>query len=133
MRLSNFSRMVLLAFACITLATCNKPDPSAPAATKPPQSAATSTPDQFAVVRGIYAKNCASCHGETAEGKTVEVEGKKIKAPPLRSGHALDHSDKDFSRQITEGGDGMPAFKKKMSQQEIEDMIKFIRKEFQHK
>jgi mono/diheme cytochrome c family protein len=129
----NLFKVVLIIFAGIVLVACSKPDPAPPASPPPSQSAATQTPDQFAVVRGIYAKECASCHGETAEGKTVEVEGKKIKAPPLRSGHALNHSDKDFSQQITKGGDGMPAFEKKMSAKEIEDMIRFIRKEFQNK
>jgi mono/diheme cytochrome c family protein len=45
----------------------------------------------------------------------------------------LKDSDKEFSEQIHEGGDGMPAFKDKLSAQEIADLVKFIRREFQGK
>jgi mono/diheme cytochrome c family protein len=34
---------------------------------------------------------------------------------------------------ITNGEEAMPAFKAKMSQQEIADMVKFVRKNFQGK
>jgi len=34
-------------------------------------------------------------------------------------------------KQIEKGGDGMPAFKGKLSAQQITDMISFIRHEFQ--
>jgi mono/diheme cytochrome c family protein len=131
----NLSRLVLIAFACAFCATaCNKPEQAAPGTTPPKLNAipsASVTPDAFANTRGIYGKLCSSCHGETGEGKTVEVEGKKIKAPSLRTGHALTHSDDDFVKQITKGGDGMPAYADKISADGIQDMVRFIRKEFQ--
>ena len=51
--------------------------------------------------------------------------------PSLREGHALRHPDSDFLKQITKGGDGMPAFKDKLKPEEIDDLIRFIRHEFQ--
>ena len=131
----NRSRFVLIAIAlAFCTAACNKTEPATTGTSTPKQAASpvvTGTPDAFAATRGNYAKHCASCHGETGEGKTVEVEGKKIKAPSLRTGHALNHSDADFVKQINKGGDGMPAFADKMSAQEIEDMVRFIRHDFQ--
>src|SRR5439155_22920837 len=53
------------------------------------------------------------------------------KVPNLREGHALKHPDSEFVKQITKGGDGMPAFGQKLKPEEINDMVRFIRHEFQ--
>jgi len=131
----NLSRLAMLAIASGALITaCSKTDQ---VTTVTPQSSPASspavqaTPDEFATVRTTFAKECAVCHGDTGEGKTAMIEGKKIKAPSLRTGHALNHSDADFVKQITKGGDGMPAFEKKLTPKQIDDMVRFIRKEFQ--
>lgn len=99
----------------------------------PASSAPTAIPDEFASARSNFAKNCVVCHGEKAEGGTVTLEGKKLKVPSLRKGHALDHSDEKLAKQIREGDDEMPAFKDKLNSQEINDLVRFIRKEFQGK
>lgn len=121
---------MLLVFALLTACT-RSPAASDQRARPAGSPAATSTPDQFAATRQIYAKDCAVCHGDTGEGKTATVEGKRIKAPSLRSGHALNHPDEDFVKQIKKGGDGMPAFETKRSQAEIDELVRFIRQEFQ--
>src|SRR5712692_3024258 len=93
--------------------------------------AATATPDEFAASRAAYMKNCKECHGEKGDGGRVKLEdGTKLKVPSLREGHALHHPDSDFLKQITKGGDGMPAFKDKLKPEEIDDLIRFIRHEF---
>jgi len=58
-------------------------------------------------------------------------DGTKLRVPSLREGHAMRHPDSDFEKQIKEGGDGMPAFKDKLNQQQVDELIKFIRAEFQ--
>ena len=45
----------------------------------------------------------------------------------------LKHADEEFVEQITEGDEGMPAFKDKLSPEEMNDLVRFIRKEFQGK
>ena len=127
--------LIAIAFALSTTACTNTAPatPGTPAPTPAASPAASATADPFAATRQVFTKRCASCHGETGEGKTVEVDGKKIKAPPLRTGHALGHPDADFVKQINKGGDGMPAFADKMSAKEIDDMVRFIRKEIQGK
>ena len=95
-------------------------------------SASQSTPDQFAGVRAIYDKECKSCHGQNGAGGPVKLEdGTKLKVPSFREGHALRHPDADYLKQITKGGDGMPAFDKKLTPEQMNDLIKFIRREFQ--
>jgi mono/diheme cytochrome c family protein len=92
----------------------------------------SSTPDQFAAVRTSYEKNCKLCHGANGEGGPVKLDdGTKLKVPSLREGHALKHPDSDFVKQITKGGDGMPAFGEKLKPEEINDLVRFIRHEFQ--
>ena len=95
-------------------------------------SSAQSTPDQFAGVRAIYDKECKSCHGQNGAGGPVKLEdGTRLKVPTFREGHALRHPDSDYLKQITKGGDGMPAFEKKLAPEQMNDLIKFIRHEFQ--
>lgn len=122
----------LVVIACADASrTTNSPAPSA--AQTPAATTATATPDELAAARANYQKTCIACHGETGEGGPVTVEGKRLKVPSFKAAHALKDSDKDFTEQIKEGGDGMPAFKDKLSEQEIADLVKFVRKEFQGK
>ena len=113
------SRLALITFAVALTSACSRESsvatnktPPAPASTPVASSA---TPDVFAAARETYAKRCATCHGEKGEGGAAVVEGKKIKGPSLRSGHALTHPDEDYVKQIVKGGDGMPAFGSKLS------------------
>jgi mono/diheme cytochrome c family protein len=80
-----------------------------------------------------FEKNCSVCHGEKGHGGPVEVEGRKLKVPSLREGRVLNHTDQKFVKQISEGDDEMPAFKDKLSAEEINYLVRFIRKELQGK
>ncbi len=127
--------LILATLAFVTLG-CNNPgsvttNNSQPAGST--VSAPTATPDELAAARANFKTHCLACHGEKGEGGRVEVEGKKLKVPALREGHALDHPDEKFVKQITEGDDDMPAFKDKLKPEEINDLVRFIRKEIQGK
>ena len=98
-----------------------------------PVVVATATPDELAAARGLYSKNCESCHGEKGEGGLVKVEDKRLKVPSFKMGHALKHTDEEFIKQITKGGDGMPAFKDKLKPEQMQELVNFVRKEFQGK
>lgn len=129
-------RLIALAAAAAFLftAACKNEQTNTAANTSPNSNRATSqsTPDQFAAARGIYEKNCKECHGPNGTGGPVKLQdGTKLKVPTLREGHALHHKDAEFVKQITKGGDGMPAFADKLKPEEITDLIKFIRHEFQ--
>ena len=87
------------------------------------------TPD---VVRINFAKHCASCHGE-GDAAVVKVNDKTLRVPSLRKGHALDHTDEQLGQQIADGDDEMPAFKDKLSPEEIKELVRYIREEFQRK
>lgn len=102
-------------------------------ATATPASKAIATPDEFAFARANYAKHCSACHGDEGKGGLVKVENTKLKVPSLREGHATEHPDEKLVKQITNGGDGMPKFKDKLSPEEINAMVRFVRHEFQGK
>ena len=115
-------------------AACKHETTNTAAKTSPNSNRTTSqsTPDQFAAVRTIYEKNCKECHGQNGEGGPVKLaDGTRLKVPTLRAGHALRHTDPEFGKQISMGGDGMPAFGDKLRPEEKNGLIKFIRREFQ--
>ena len=128
----NVRRLVLLAvpLAFFTVA-CNKAAVSTNSNPKSTSTAAA-TPDAFAAARATFVKNCQKCHGEQGTGGPVKLEdGTKLKVPSFREGHALHHPDSDYLKQINKGGEGMPAFKDKLTPQQIDELVRFIRHEFQ--
>jgi mono/diheme cytochrome c family protein len=125
----------LLVFALLMITACSpaltENVNKAAVTTAPPK--ATATPDEFAIARANYAKHCSACHGDEGKGGLVKVEDKKLKVPSLTEGHALAHPDEKFVKQIANGGDGMPKFSDKLSPEEINAMVRFVRHEFQGK
>ncbi len=126
--------VLLAVFAVIIFALACKnqsPNSATPANNRTSNQA---TPDQFAATRKLYEKNCQNCHGANGEGGPVKLEdGTKLKVPSFHEGHAVRHPDSDYEKQITKGGDGMPAFGEKLKPEEMNDLIRFIRHEFQGK
>ena len=129
----NLKPLVLVPAALfVFMAGCQTDKTGNPPATINKTAPAPSTPDQFAAARASFDKNCKLCHGDNGAGGPVKLDdGTKLKVPSLREGHALRHPDSDFVKQITKGGDGMPAFGEKLKPEEINDLIRFIRHDFQ--
>jgi len=134
-------KLILLALTCVAIAlvvsacteTATPTSTNTSRAASPVAPTATATPDPLATARANYAKNCEGCHGPNGEGGLVKVDNKQIKVPSLKAAHAIKHTDDKISHMITNGEEEMPSFKDKMTQQEIADMVKFVRKEFQGK
>lgn len=93
---------------------------------------AAAASDDLAPARATYQAVCARCHQENGEGGTVEFnEGGTLKVPSFKTGHGLTHTEAQFARQIAKGGDGMPAFEKKLTPEQIGGLVRFIRQEIQ--
>jgi mono/diheme cytochrome c family protein len=123
-----FACVSILGVACANRTTTTSPNSN----TTKPASSAAATPDPLAEARGLFAKNCQTCHQPDGKGGPVKLDdGTRLRVPSLREGHALRHPDSDFRKQIEKGGDGMPAFKDKLSAQQIDGLIHFIRQEFE--
>ena len=123
-----FIAIALLATACTETATPT--NTSTPTAAAPAPSASV---DQFAAARANYTKNCEPCHGPNAEGGLVKVDNKRIKVPSLKAEHAIKHPDEKLAKMITNGEEEMPAFKDKLRPEEITELVRFIRTNFQGK
>ena len=110
-------------------ATTTNAQPS-PAAS--PKASVNPTPaDELAAAKTSYGQVCASCHGDSGEGGPVKIEGKMLKVPSLKEGHALKHSDEEFAKQISKGGGGMPPFKDKLTPEQINNLVRFIHRDIQ--
>ena len=129
------TRLVLLVVVTLAIGlACSRPPVDGPVQTLPsttasPQTAAAA--DEFAPTRAIFKEHCVQCHGENAAGGRVQVEGREIKVPNLTGEHARKPTDERIAAKISEGDDEMPAFKDKLTPQQIQDLVRFIRKEFQ--
>lgn len=132
--MKRLSIVVIAAAVAVFSVACDKTStsPNSNNTAGPSPATASATPDPFATTRAIYEKDCKECHGANGAGGPVKLaDGTKLKVPSLREGHALRHPDSDFTKQIEKGGDGMPAFKDKLKPEEVADLIRFIRQEFQ--
>ena len=135
-------KLIALALTCVALAlvvsACTEPaTPTNTSTSRTAASPAAPSPaasvDEFATARANYQKHCEGCHGPDATGGLVKVDKKQIKVPSLKADHALKHTDDQITKMITNGEEEMPAFKDKMSAQEIQDMVRYVRKQIQGK
>ena len=126
---------VVLLFVCalVFVSGCSQPANENVNRAQPATPVATATPDELAFARANYAKHCSTCHGDEGKGGRVKVEDVNLRVPSLTEGHALKHTDEKFVKQINNGGDGMPKFEDKLSPEEINALVRFIRHEFQGK
>ena len=128
----NWQKLTVLVSLNIFLLACSKSGAiktGDPSNSKSGPAVASATTDK---THEVFGKNCSVCHQASGEGGTVKLEDNtKLKVPSLKSDRAIRHSDKDYTSQILKGGDGMPAFKEKLKEAEINDLIRFIRREFQ--
>ena len=73
----------------------------------------------------IFKSKCAVCHGPSGNGDTTM--GKKLKARDLRSAEVQKQSDKEIYDWVANGKKKMPAYKAKLSKEEIEAVVALVR------
>jgi mono/diheme cytochrome c family protein len=94
--------------------------------------APASTPDELAQAAADYKNTCVKCHKADGAGGPFDNDGREVKVPDLRT-HGLKDPDKELAEQIAEGGDDMPPFKKKLDAERINNLVRYIRREFHHR
>ena len=124
----------IFAAACVgtnptNLAT-NNTAATTPAAT--PQPAATVLDDRAAGAK-LWAENCVACHKEDGTGGRVEIEGERLNVEDLTEDKIKKFTDERIAGYIANGvvDEGMPAFKDKLSDQQIRQLVTFIRSDIQ--
>jgi mono/diheme cytochrome c family protein len=136
MRLFKTSLVLLAAVAfyaaCNNTQTATNTNTGArPASASPTSSPApAATPDELASAAADYSQFCIKCHKADGTGGVVELDkGQKMKVPSLRE-HGKKDPDEHLARQIREGGDEMPPFKTRLDDQRINNLVRYIRREF---
>jgi cytochrome c6 len=75
--------------------------------------------------KNVFASKCAICHGPDGKGNTPI--GKSLKIADLRSEAVEKMPDADLKNVITNGKNKMPAFKGKLTDAQIDQVISYIR------
>ncbi|MDQ6786710.1 MAG: cytochrome c [Acidobacteriota bacterium] len=136
-----FAAFAIFVIACNQNASVNTNPPAnanaVSSANAPVQAEVTpAASDDLASARKIYSEKCVKCHKEDGTGGAVVFDdGTKIKAPNLTTDRQKTKPDSDYIGTIEKGAkeDGMPAFKGKISDDEIKNLVKYIRRNFQSK
>jgi cytochrome c6 len=78
------------------------------------------SPIAAADAKADYTAKCASCHG--ADGSKSMMGAK-----PLNGADVQGMSDADLNAAITNGKGKMPAYKGKLTDDQIKDLVKYVR------
>lgn len=73
---------------------------------------------------GLFAENCATCHGKDGRAKTIH--GRLVRARNFTDAQ-WQASDEKIIRAIQTGPKAMPAFQKKLSAAQIESLAAYVR------
>ena len=88
------------------------------------------TLDVAAEGKEIFAVNCQICHKEDGTGGPVTIDGKKLNPDNLTTDKMKAMTDEKLVGYVTNGveDEGMPAFKDKLSADEIKMVVSHVRK-----
>jgi cytochrome c6 len=73
----------------------------------------------------VYKAKCASCHGADGAGQTTI--GKKMALRDLRSAEVQKQSNAELTKIISDGKGKMPAYKAKVSADELKALVAYMR------
>jgi mono/diheme cytochrome c family protein len=76
-------------------------------------------------VASLYKTKCQACHG--ADGKADTPAGKKLGARDFKSPEVAKLSDAELFDITKKGKDKMPAYDKKLTDDQIKGLIQYIR------
>jgi cytochrome c6 len=72
----------------------------------------------------LYKAKCAGCHGADGSGSAM---GKKLGAHDFHSAEVQKMSDDELKTAIAEGKGKMPGYKRSLSEQQIKDLVAYVR------
>jgi cytochrome c6 len=73
----------------------------------------------------IFKGKCAMCHGQDAAGDTNM--GKMLKVPDLHSAEVQKRTEAELTEIVTKGKQKMPAYEGKLTKEQIEKVVAYIR------
>lgn len=84
-----------------------------------------SAPVQAQDAASLFKSKCAMCHGPDGGGDTPT--GKAMKVRDLRSADVQKQTDAELTGIITNGKNKMPAYKGKIEDAQIKQLVAFVR------
>lgn len=128
-------KILAVLFAGLTLAACEQADDSAASADSAPPNRYQDV-HQIARGQAVYVQHCLACHGAEGKGPSgdwrIRDAAGRFPPPPLDdSAHAWHHPTAvllDVIREGSPGGQGnMPAWKDRLSEQQMQDVVAYIK------
>ena len=80
---------------------------------------------QAAPAKDTFASRCAMCHGSNGSAQTTM--GKNLNIRDFHSADVQKQSDADLKTVITKGKGKMPAFESKLSGEQIDQLVGYLR------
>ena len=103
-------------------------DWSAPAKAKAMPNPVPATPQAIGAGMSIYMDRCQNCHGEDGDGKGERADKLSLAPADFTDAHAMSaQTDGELFWKISEGHKPMPAFGKKLTEQERWQLVDYIR------
>ena len=72
----------------------------------------------------LYKTSCASCHGPDGRGSAI---GKSLHAADFHSSQVQQQSDEQLAAVIAQGRGNMPPFGTRLSKDQIDGLVKYLR------
>ena len=73
----------------------------------------------------IFKSKCAMCHGPDGSGKTAM--GEKLNIRDLRSAEVQKQTDAELSQIVTKGKNKMPPYDAKLTKEQIDQLVAYLR------
>lgn len=99
------------------------------AAANTPANAATPEVAKSKSGKDLYTVNCMTCHKDSGKGGKVTVDGRTMDPDDITTAKMKAKSDEKLFGYIHDGieDEGMPAFKDKMTKDEISAVVQHVR------
>lgn len=77
----------------------------------------------------VYDLRCAKCHGETGAGnpKALETVCEGVDPLKLTLAGSARRTDADLRARILDGADDMPAYREKLTSEQVDALVAYIR------
>ncbi|MGB7202861.1 MAG: cytochrome c [Pyrinomonadaceae bacterium] len=118
-----------LAFSAIFAMACGQASNTAVDKVTPSTPAPTPVVSRAPDGKELFALNCMICHKESGKGGKVTIEGKSINPEDLTADKMKKMTDEKLIGYVRDGieDEGMPAFKDKITAEEIRAVVAHVR------
>lgn len=127
LRKALFVCALLLIFIAIGLAAFHRAPWIVPATQKEIKNPLTASAASLAAAKEIYMDKCANCHGDGGKGDGSDAMMYDPTPSDLTDAKVAKKTDGELYFQITEGRKPMPAFKKKLTDEQRWQLVLFVR------